>query len=218
VIDHLRKLDEAGLVESTTDDQRRKYFRIAQSLRLEVSVSPYGFGAKSAYPAKNSFDMASRCQHLSIEIPDDSGSSSDLADLAGEYGRLQDLDRELSLAQRWVQGRVEDTLAEIDERLGTESDSRFSRRCSTRWSRPTAHPRRSPTRSAPARRRWRTPSTSSPTWGSSPATAPLTWITTAFGSSRRLSPEENCSPDEHGFPHDRPLSEPFGALPGEVGA
>jgi len=82
--------------------------------------------------------MASRCQHLSIEIPDDSGSSSDLADLAGEYGRLQDLDRELSLAQRWVQGRVEDTLAEIDERLGTESDSRFSRRCSTRWSRPTA--------------------------------------------------------------------------------
>ena len=125
VIDHLRKLEEAGLIESTTDDQRRKYFRIARSLRLEVSVSPYGFGAKSAYPAKNSFDMAGRCQHLSIETPDGSASSSDLADLAGEYGRLQDLDRELSLAQRWVQGRVEDTLAEIDERLGTESDSRF---------------------------------------------------------------------------------------------
>jgi ArsR family transcriptional regulator len=125
VIDHLRKLEEAGLIESTTDDQRRKYFRIARSLRLEVSVSPYGFGAKSAYPAKNSFDMAARCQHLSIETPDGPESSSDLADLAGEFGRLQNLDQELSLAQRWVQGRVEDTLAKIDERLGTEADSRF---------------------------------------------------------------------------------------------
>ena len=125
VIDHLRKLEEAGLVESTTDDQRRKYFRIARSLRLEVSVSPYGFGAKSAYPAKNSLDMSGRCPHLSIEAPDGSGSASDLAELAEEFARLQDLDRELSLAQRWVQGRVEDVLAEIDERLGRQADSRF---------------------------------------------------------------------------------------------
>ena len=125
VIDHLRKLEEAGLIESTTDDQRRKYFRISRSLRLEVSVSPYGFGAKSAYPAKNSLDMSGRCPHLSIEAPDGSGTSNDIADLAGEYARLQDLDRELSLAQRWVQGRVEDALAKIEERLGTEADSRF---------------------------------------------------------------------------------------------
>ncbi|MDZ5809839.1 ArsR family transcriptional regulator [Halorubrum sp. AD140] len=125
VIDHLRKLEEAGLIESTTDDQRRKYFRISRSLRLEVNVSPYGFGAKSAYPAKNSLDMSGRCPHLTIEAPIGSGASSDLSELAGEYARLQDLDRELSLAQRWVHGRVEDTLAEIDERLGTEADSRF---------------------------------------------------------------------------------------------
>jgi len=125
VIDHLRKLEEAGLVESTTDDQRRKYFRIARSLRLEVSVSPYGFGAKSAYPAKNSLDMSGRCPHLSIEAPDGSGTTGDLAELAEEFARLQDLDRELSLAQRWVQGRVEDALAEIDERLGGQADSRF---------------------------------------------------------------------------------------------
>ncbi|GAA0538358.1 ArsR family transcriptional regulator [Halorubrum ejinorense] len=125
VIDHLRKLEEAGLVESTTDDQRRKYFRIARSLRLEVSVSPYGFGAKSAYPAKNSLDMSGRCPHLSLEMPDGSEASGDLAELVGEYARLQDLDRELSLAQRWVQGRVEDALSEIDDRLGGQADSRF---------------------------------------------------------------------------------------------
>jgi ArsR family transcriptional regulator len=44
VIDHLRKLEEAGLVESRTDDRRRKYFSISRNLRLEVSVSPYEFG------------------------------------------------------------------------------------------------------------------------------------------------------------------------------
>ncbi len=125
VIDHLRRLEEAGLIESTTDDQRRKYFHISRSLRLEVSVSPYGFGAKSAYPAKSSLDMSGRCPHLSMEVPSSETDSDDIADLASEYGRLQELDRELSLAQRWVHGRVEDTLAAIDERLGTEADSRF---------------------------------------------------------------------------------------------
>ena len=127
VIDHLRKLEEAGLIESTTDDQRRKYFHITRSLRLEVSVSPYGFGAKSAYPAKSSLDMTGRCPHVSIDAPDgpETTGADDIAELAVEYGRLQELDRELSLAQRWVHGRVEDTLATIDERLGTEADSRF---------------------------------------------------------------------------------------------
>ena len=125
VIDHLRKLEEAGLIESTTDDQRRKYFRITRSLRLEVSVSPYGFGAKSAYPASKGLDMSGRCPHLSIEAPDGGEHADGIADLAAEYGRLRELDRELSVAKRWVHGRVEDALAEIDERLGTEADSRF---------------------------------------------------------------------------------------------
>ncbi|WP_281195464.1 ArsR family transcriptional regulator [Halorubrum sp. F4] len=125
VIDHLRKLEEAGLIESTTDDQRRKYFRITRSLRLEVSVSPYGFGAKSAYPASKGLDMSGRCPHLSIEVPDGGEGTDEIADLAAEYGRLRELDRELSVAKRWVHGRVEDALAEIDERLGTEADSRF---------------------------------------------------------------------------------------------
>jgi ArsR family transcriptional regulator len=125
VIDHLRKLEEAGLIESTTDDQRRKYFRITRSLRLEVSVSPYGFGAKSAYPASNSLDMSGRCPHLSIDDPGTGERADDIAELAAEYGRLRELDRELSVAKRWVHGRVEQALAEIDDRLGTTADSRF---------------------------------------------------------------------------------------------
>jgi len=124
VIDHLRKLEEAGLIESTTDDQRRKYFHISRSIRLEVNVSPYGFGAKSAYPASRSLDMSGRCSHLSIDVSA-SEESDGLADLAAEFSTLQALDRELSLAQRWVHGRLDDVLSRIDDRLGPEADNRF---------------------------------------------------------------------------------------------
>ncbi|MFT4923058.1 MAG: ArsR family transcriptional regulator [Haloarculaceae archaeon] len=112
VIDHLRKLDEAGLVESRTDDRRRKYFSISRNLRLEVSVSPYKFGTKSAYPASSGVDMAS-CRHLSIEI--ESGETSGLAALARRLRRLEQLENELSLAQRWVQGRLSDVREHIAE-------------------------------------------------------------------------------------------------------
>ncbi|MFA9516515.1 ArsR/SmtB family transcription factor [Halopenitus sp. H-Gu1] len=124
VIDHLRKLEEAGLIESTTNGTRRKYFRISRSLRLEVNVSPYGFGAKSAYPANPGLDMTGCCPHLSIEV-EEGNDPDELAEMAAEFGRLQELDRELSLAQRWVHGRMENVLSRIDERFGPEADSRF---------------------------------------------------------------------------------------------
>ncbi|MFC6962156.1 ArsR/SmtB family transcription factor [Halocatena marina] len=118
VIDHLRKLEEAGLVESRVDDQRRKYFSIARNLRLEVNVSPYGFGTKSAYPASRGLDMT-RCRYLSIDIanPD---QAAELAELAHELKRLEDLSSELSLAQRWVQGRLTEVMDGISRRIHDE--------------------------------------------------------------------------------------------------
>ncbi|MGM0590194.1 MAG: ArsR/SmtB family transcription factor [Halobacteriota archaeon] len=126
VIDHLRKLEDAGLVESRTDDQRRKYFHISRNLRLEVSVSPYGFGTKSAYPASPSLDMTGRCPHLSLDTDlDRHREMADIGELATELDRLEDLENELSLAQRWVHGRITDVLDRLNERIGAEADSRF---------------------------------------------------------------------------------------------
>jgi ArsR family transcriptional regulator len=123
VIDHLRKLEEAGLIDSRTDDQRRKYFRITRNLRLEVNVSPYGFGAKSAYPASPNLDMSGRCPHLSFDIPRE--DAQDLDELARELGHLADLENELSLAQRWVHGRITSVLDRLNDRIGADADSRF---------------------------------------------------------------------------------------------
>lgn len=116
VIDHLRILEDAGLIESRTDNQRRKYFNISQNLRLEVTVAPYGFGMKSAYPASPSLDLSS-CQHLTLELSRDPPGSrrtnpdtADIATMASHLDELEDIERELSLAQRWVQGRIADVL------------------------------------------------------------------------------------------------------------
>ncbi|MDZ7700744.1 MAG: metalloregulator ArsR/SmtB family transcription factor [Halobacteriales archaeon] len=128
VIDHLRRLEDAGLIESRTDDQRRKYFHIAQNVRLEVSVAPYGFGMKSNYPASPSLDL-SRCPHLSIEVSEEdehpravanggtqTAEPGELASLAGALQELEEIERELSVAQRWVQGKI----AGVLERLSSE--------------------------------------------------------------------------------------------------
>jgi ArsR family transcriptional regulator len=120
VIDHLRKLEAAGLIESRVDDQRRKYFSIARNLRLEVNVSPYGFGTKSAYPASRTLDM-SRWRHLSIELSS-ADEAAELVELAREIDRLEELSNELSMAQRWVQGRLTDAMDAVSEQV-REGDS-----------------------------------------------------------------------------------------------
>lgn len=43
IISHLSLLEQSGLIECSVDEQRRKYFNIANNMRLEVSVSPYSY-------------------------------------------------------------------------------------------------------------------------------------------------------------------------------
>ncbi|WP_408959311.1 metalloregulator ArsR/SmtB family transcription factor [Natrinema sp. 74] len=122
VIEHLRKLEEAGLIESRVDDQRRKYFHIARNVRLEVTVSPYGFASKSAYPANNSFDITT-CRHLTLDVAWD--DADDLDELLAALEDLERLENELSLAQRWVQGRLYNVLEQISDNVGAGSESRI---------------------------------------------------------------------------------------------
>jgi ArsR family transcriptional regulator len=124
VIDHLRQLEEAGLVESRVDDQRRKYFHISENLRLEVQLSPFDFGAKSAYPASADLDLT-RCQYVSVRIEERS-ADDDVGDLAAKLDELKDLERELSLAQRWVQGRLADVQTELADTIGEGPDRLYA--------------------------------------------------------------------------------------------
>ena len=118
VIDHLRRLEEAGMIRSRTDEHRRKYFYIANDVRLEVNVSRYGFGTKSAYPASTTLDLTS-CKHVSIEL-DGTGEQDDVAALAADLRRLEELENELSLAQRYVQGRLIETIDRVAENVDAD--------------------------------------------------------------------------------------------------
>ena len=124
VIDHLEKLEEAGLVESRTDDRRRKYFSISRHVRLEVTVSPYEFGTKSAYPASSRLDITAWRRvslNLDSELDDETGEyTGDETDAAALARRLRDfeqLDRELSMAQRWTQGRITELREALADRV-----------------------------------------------------------------------------------------------------
>ena len=55
----------------------------------------------------------------------DDSAHDDVGELARQYAYLEDVESELSLAQRWVHGRVTDLLDSLSERLGSEADSRF---------------------------------------------------------------------------------------------
>ncbi|TYL40065.1 MarR family transcriptional regulator [Natronococcus pandeyae] len=122
VIEHLRKLEEAGLIESRVDDQRRKYFHIARNVRLEVSLSPYGYVSKSAYPTNSSFDITT-CRHLELDVTWD--ETDELDELLATLEELEQLENELSLAQRWVQRNVCDVLDRISDTVGASPESRI---------------------------------------------------------------------------------------------
>ncbi|MCF2239750.1 ArsR family transcriptional regulator, partial [Halobacterium salinarum] len=124
VIDHLQQLDDAGLVESRVDDQRRKYFHIAENLRLEVQLSPFGYGAKSAYPASTDLDLA-RCQYVSVRI-EERDSNAEVNELAAKLKELNELERELSMAQRWVQGQLADVQAALGDAIGDGPDRLYA--------------------------------------------------------------------------------------------
>jgi ArsR family transcriptional regulator len=128
VIDHLRTLEEAGLIRSRAGEGRRKYFRIADALRLEVRVSPYDFRARSdsADAAESASAAAARAGgDVPASTTGGSATPSDDGPAVGrELRRLLERERELSREQRRVQGRLTRLLDAVGERFG-DGDERL---------------------------------------------------------------------------------------------
>jgi ArsR family transcriptional regulator len=103
-------------------------------MRLEVTVSPYKFGMKRAYPARHSLDISS-CQYISLTMPlliseshplENISTSSDHAQkissnitlAASQLRELREIEKELSIAQRWVHGKIITLLDNLSSSLG----------------------------------------------------------------------------------------------------
>ncbi len=79
ILGHLELLVQAGLIEASVDEQRRKYFYIADNLQLEVFVSPY------------SFEMATTIITREAEPEHPTRVTPALSDLKSLYRRVHDL-------------------------------------------------------------------------------------------------------------------------------
>ncbi|WP_424358138.1 ArsR family transcriptional regulator [Methanocella sp. MCL-LM] len=105
IIDHLKILEEAGLVESYYDEQGRKYFEIANNVRIEVAISPISFQVEVTRVETGEDEQK--------KLRDRFGESRISEDLAGslkylceEVRRLNDTSLQLRETQRSVQAML----------------------------------------------------------------------------------------------------------------
>jgi ArsR family transcriptional regulator len=107
IISHLSLLEQAGLIECSVDEQRRKYFNIANNMRLEVSVSPYGY--TMALQDIN-FDREKKEEKSAVEENEPDARDESSCVFLKLSNRLQELKtRQEELAQMQKQLQVEYT-------------------------------------------------------------------------------------------------------------
>jgi ArsR family transcriptional regulator len=103
IIDHLKILEAAGLVESFHDEQGRKYYEIANNVRIEVSISPLMFDVNvSRIEIGPEEQKTIRERYVTV----DAGAAEALRRMADELQRLGRSSAELRDAQKSVQGMI----------------------------------------------------------------------------------------------------------------
>jgi ArsR family transcriptional regulator len=119
VIDHLGMLERAGLIECYRDDRRRKYFRIAENVVLEVAFSPHSYGVRTYRPEtsqkRGTLPSPEAPRSSSAGVGGPSGEleaiSSHLRDLEAERLRLrrllEEIDSQEMMARRLATGLIE---------------------------------------------------------------------------------------------------------------
>lgn len=123
VISHLSLLEEAGLIEYSVDEQRRKYFNIANNMRLEVSVSPYAYTV-----SLQDISLENEKKERTLEAAGKRGDtkkaepSSVFLELCGKVQELKAKQQELARMQQHLQAEytelMDDCLDSIEEIAG----------------------------------------------------------------------------------------------------
>jgi ArsR family transcriptional regulator len=103
IIDHLKNLESAGLVESFHDEQGRKYYEIANNVRIEVSISPLMFDVNVSRVEIGSEEQKTIRERYTTVNP---GATEALRYMSEELQRLNRSGMELREAQKSVQGMI----------------------------------------------------------------------------------------------------------------
>jgi len=115
VIDHLRMLEETGLVRNYVDEERRKNYQISDNIRLEVRLSPFIFGMD----LHDLMVTAEERDGLRRELLSrQHGSPPELSYLEMEMRRLRRMQEELCDAQKSVQVLMDEAMRMCTETIG----------------------------------------------------------------------------------------------------
>jgi ArsR family transcriptional regulator len=106
IIDHLKILEDAGLIESFYDQQKRKYYQIANNVRIEVSISPLMFNVDITRAIAGADEQKMLHEKYSEESFLKEGMAESLKHLCEELRKLNRSSYELSEAQRSIQGMI----------------------------------------------------------------------------------------------------------------
>jgi ArsR family transcriptional regulator len=101
IIDHLKILESAGLVESFHDEQGRKYYEIANNVRIEVSISPLMFDVNVSRVEISTEEHRSLKERYAV-----TKAANTLKYMSEELQRLNRSAMELREAQKSVQGMI----------------------------------------------------------------------------------------------------------------
>ena len=104
IIDHLKMLEEAGLVESYHDEHGRKYYEIANNVRIEVSISPLLFDVNVSRVEINIEEQKNIRDRYAPEVS--KSAAETLRYLSEEAQRLAKSSAELRETQKSIQGML----------------------------------------------------------------------------------------------------------------
>jgi ArsR family transcriptional regulator len=104
IIDHLKMLEEAGLVVSYYDEHGRKYYEIANNVRIEVSISPLLFDVNVSRVEVNSEEQRTIRDRYSPAVSESTAET--LRYMSEEAQRLIRSSVELRETQKSVQGML----------------------------------------------------------------------------------------------------------------
>lgn len=115
ILGHLLLLERSGIIESNVDEQRRKYFRITDNLRLLVFVSPYSFEVETTTV-------------IIKEAPGHQRTSPAIDDLKTLYSSVRKLleeRRRLMQEYQRVQTEITEALGQCMDHIGEAADDHF---------------------------------------------------------------------------------------------
>jgi ArsR family transcriptional regulator len=113
ILGHLELLERAGMIEASTDEQRRKYFHITDNLRLEVFVSPYSFEVEITTVAVSAPQQYIPTNHQAVRS---------LRSLYGEIRELVEKRQQVMQEYQDIQGIITETMGHCMDAIEDVAD------------------------------------------------------------------------------------------------